>query len=315
MQTNSQTDQIDFLVKRQFPDAQPFNMLAALLSNENGNIKDVNLPPAEIYRRTLKAKPQHEIEDLYHQEMQKVYKEMDENRFFNKPDAEADFDYWAKMPEWTIKEAVALSFGKSPDVMATRIKEIPVNNSPFIEKYLKLTELVIRAKKAKLFTNSTITFLDDQILPYKFVNWTQLNEIEFPAELAEKVLKIYEVNKPPKTEYEQTLEKLKSLNTPNKVPETPLTDMAKRHLEAKKENNKKLIPNAPKPLHTKEKETLLKIIIGLAVDGYGYDPKASKSPIPKEISGNLALHGVSVSDDTIRKWLKEAAEYLPTKPI
>ena len=59
------------------------------------------------------------------------------------------------------------------------------------------------------------------------------------------------------------------------------------------------------------KSTLFKMIIGMAIGGYSYDPKASKSPTAKEISDDLLRQGISVSDDTIRKWLKEAAEILP----
>jgi hypothetical protein len=66
-----------------------------------------------------------------------------------------------------------------------------------------------------------------------------------------------------------------------------------------------------KSLATRERETALKLIIGMAVKGYSYDPKASKSSIAKDISDDLISLGISVSDDTIRKWLKEATELLP----
>lgn len=70
--------------------------------------------------------------------------------------------------------------------------------------------------------------------------------------------------------------------------------------------------SAPKTeLGNRERQTLLKIIIGMATDGYGYDPNALRSPFPKELEGILDGVGISVSDDTIRKWLKEAAQHLP----
>lgn len=62
---------------------------------------------------------------------------------------------------------------------------------------------------------------------------------------------------------------------------------------------------------SREKQTLLKMIIGMAKDGYGFDPDALRSPFPKELEGILDQLGISVSDDTVRKWLKEAAELLP----
>lgn len=67
-----------------------------------------------------------------------------------------------------------------------------------------------------------------------------------------------------------------------------------------------------KPLTTKERNTLLRLVIGMAVAGYGYDSTATKSPIPKQIADDLSGCGISVSDDTVRNYLKEAASaFLP----
>lgn len=60
-------------------------------------------------------------------------------------------------------------------------------------------------------------------------------------------------------------------------------------------------------LSTKERITLLKLVIGMAIKGYGYDPAASKSSVPKEIADDLSKIGdLDVSDDTVRKYLKLA---------
>lgn len=70
-----------------------------------------------------------------------------------------------------------------------------------------------------------------------------------------------------------------------------------------------------KILASRERDTLLKLLIGMAVAGYSYNPAASKSPVTKEIADDLASLGISVSDDTVRKYLKQAAEtVLPAKP-
>lgn len=58
---------------------------------------------------------------------------------------------------------------------------------------------------------------------------------------------------------------------------------------------------------TRERDTLLKLLIGMALEAYRHDPAAARSPTSAEISSDLAKHGLSVSDDTIRKYLKEAA--------
>ena len=62
-----------------------------------------------------------------------------------------------------------------------------------------------------------------------------------------------------------------------------------------------------KPLRTTERNNLLKLVIGMAVKGYSYDPAAKKSPTPKEIADDLAALEISIDPDTVRKYLKEAA--------
>lgn len=73
--------------------------------------------------------------------------------------------------------------------------------------------------------------------------------------------------------------------------------------------------NGLKPLSTLERESLLKLVVGMAIDGYGYEPTATRSPIPKQLADSLAVHGIDITDDTIRKYLKLATDtVLPAKP-
>lgn len=70
-----------------------------------------------------------------------------------------------------------------------------------------------------------------------------------------------------------------------------------------------------KTLSTAERNTLLKLVIGMAINGYGYVPATSRSTAPKEIADDLAALGMPITDDTVRKYLKLAQEtVLPTKP-
>lgn len=71
-----------------------------------------------------------------------------------------------------------------------------------------------------------------------------------------------------------------------------------------------LVQKRPKdrPLGTRERDTLLKIILGIAVGGYGYDPKQAKSQTITEIHSDFALHGLNLDPETIRRKLKEAVE-------
>ena len=75
--------------------------------------------------------------------------------------------------------------------------------------------------------------------------------------------------------------------------------------------------NAPigdKPLGTTERTYLLRLVIGMAIDGYGYDPQAKKSDVPKVVADAISARGMDMTDDTVRKYLKEAVtKVLPAK--
>ena len=58
-----------------------------------------------------------------------------------------------------------------------------------------------------------------------------------------------------------------------------------------------------------EKLSLLKMVLAMVIDFYGYDPNDKKSPIPKEIADVvMSKLDVSIDIDTVRKFLKEAAK-------
>ncbi len=64
-------------------------------------------------------------------------------------------------------------------------------------------------------------------------------------------------------------------------------------------------------LKTNERNTLYKLIIGMAVENYRYNPNLLKSSAVTNIASALQRANVPLSDDTIRNKLREAAELLP----
>lgn len=74
------------------------------------------------------------------------------------------------------------------------------------------------------------------------------------------------------------------------------------------------VAGTEKALSTRERDTLYKIIIGLAMDGHGYRPGDKRSTVAREVSAKLSELGIAVSDDTVRKYIKEAEQLLPSKP-
>jgi hypothetical protein len=65
-----------------------------------------------------------------------------------------------------------------------------------------------------------------------------------------------------------------------------------------------------KALGTRERESLYKMILGMAVVGYRYKPSASRNSAIAEIATDLVTCDLSLTDDTIRSYLQQAVQAL-----
>jgi hypothetical protein len=63
-------------------------------------------------------------------------------------------------------------------------------------------------------------------------------------------------------------------------------------------------------LGDRERNTLLKMIAGMAVEQYNYDPSAARSDVAKNIEHDLDCIGLHLDRKTINKWLRIAAELI-----
>lgn len=77
-------------------------------------------------------------------------------------------------------------------------------------------------------------------------------------------------------------------------------------------------PNAPRgrlsegavsdSLSTRERRTLLKLLLGLAMDKFKFLPDGGRSSAAANISAALDRQGLKVSEDTVLKYLREAVD-------
>lgn len=81
-------------------------------------------------------------------------------------------------------------------------------------------------------------------------------------------------------------------------------------IKNKKGNEMKNDDAPAKQANAKEIESLLKLVIAMAIKGYRFDPK-KRSSIPREIVSDVEQVGLSIDEDTVRKWLKQGVELLP----
>lgn len=80
-----------------------------------------------------------------------------------------------------------------------------------------------------------------------------------------------------------------------------LRELTKIHRPAKRMTSNQL--------DTRERDSLLKMICVMAMDGYGFDPKSKRSSIPKELLKIAQRNEIQITSDTIRKHLYASSDF------
>jgi len=309
-------DPIDYLIRRKFPGYKalqfggsgiPFESRQKALQKIDSLNKELNAMPKEELQTLLKTEKEKERQEL------KTKLELEEKqRFFNRPDAKADFSHWSKASYWTLDEAVALSFGKAPETVSWDQVNIFTKISSFANQYAKTRDLVLRAR--------TMQQLSDPIIPGVFLAWAKRNDISYSVELEEMLVARGQQIADWKTGYDQIKAQF---DTHTKTTEKHLDEKDGLIDKLTAEHDQLLVrlaeleeltdssPEKEKPLLTKERESVLKLIIGMAIKGYNYNPNAARNEATKEIADDLAKLGIALDTDTVRKWVKEGVDILP----
>ena len=66
-------------------------------------------------------------------------------------------------------------------------------------------------------------------------------------------------------------------------------------------------------LEGKERTSALKLIIGMAIACYKYDPYAAKSTVPAAIAKDLDTLGIGITAETVKEWLNKSIPHLPRR--
>jgi hypothetical protein len=324
-------DPIEYLVDRRFPLFPKVRVLRAATGTYSLENKRL-LEDVEAYKSELRTKAPSEIDAMVEAERAKAQAELaaraareEQDKFFNQPHARADFDHWSKVAYWSIDEALALSMGKDPQVVSWKKIEGLQQVSDFVRHYGKRRQLALRAVAIRQLT--------DGVLPGLFLGWAKRNELDVPEELVLLVEKRAQPIADWPALLEQCQSKLQETLTWAKEYHQKGIEIGKASAEAARLSAVSAIEERDKrigdlesinerlsaettvsraieneELRPKARQSLLKLLLGMAIDGYGFDPSASKSPIAKELADSLAELGISIDEDTVRSWLREAAE-------
>ena len=62
----------------------------------------------------------------------------------------------------------------------------------------------------------------------------------------------------------------------------------------------------------REIDSIVQLFAAMAIETYGYVPNQKRSPVPREIAEMAATMGLEISDDTVRKYLRRGASFIPS---
>lgn len=306
---DEKTSKVLSLVYDRFPNYNPSN----LSYDEATRIND--------YKEKLEKLSEDEFEKLYKELVKKkeAIRRKDEElrqekinqreyEWFLDPKYNADFDYWLKADYWSVEECLALAFGKNPKeiyynkVSLARCSEL--KSSPFVKKYFELFDLAERSivvGSLKTMPNYTPTKTENKkVKPLDFVNWAKSKNISLP----EKLLGVLQPKATLKEEHF-----LEILDKTSKNNQEMLEEITKLRDQLKNKTDELEKIKSEKVLGITEKRSLLKMIYGMAIVGYGWNPESSRSEKTAEIMRDVNQNfNKPITDDTVRKWLKEAKQ-------
>lgn len=333
-------DPIEYLITRKFPaPAEPIsamarrygaveNPLAFATTRDQLAQMLAGVPPEraqaeERYRIELRRKSPIEIEVLCAAEREVERKEIqarveaeERRRFYCLP-MQPDYDHYFKCATWTLEEAVALSFGKDPERVNSKAMEQFAQTGPQAKQYMKRWTQVQRAKATGQ--------LWDPVFPNIFLAWAKNLGFDLPPELMAHATQRSLSLKNWQNLYEEQVAHAKKQ-------EEQFRDIIAKWKEAldgaRSENAKikeqltsapphpPLGPSHPLAAPTDEPSTatrnaMLKLIIGMAAAGYGFDPRQDRNSATAEIRNDLERLGIGLTDETILKYLRQGSKLLP----
>jgi hypothetical protein len=321
------SDPFEYLARRRFPLA--YQIFVPTRDNfTHRRQREFYASQAQAYIEELRAKSADELKTVLLEEKKKEAEETAERlrleegaRFFNRSGARTDFIHWSRAAYWTLDEAIALSFGRDPRVVNWKSIEGHLGVSPFVESYRDLKDLADRAKH--------MGQLYDPVVPGIYLAWASRIGAKIDPRLLDGVV----ANGGTIADWKTMLDAEREAHQSTKATLTQqcedLISWAKeQHAQALEigksavsEKNSRISEleeqialaavKTERALSTRERTSLITLVIGMAIRGYAYNPAAARNGATSEIASDLNELGLNLDPDTIRKFLKEGTELLP----
>lgn len=233
----------------------------------------------------------------------------------SKEQSKIDYAFWLRAAYWTSEEGAALALGIDPTLIDNQVLNALGLESDLYHKYKQLCELATRAKK--------IGRLEEFPNPIAFLEWVQAIDFtkipeEIQVERTHSIFRSYsmdlldDASEPFSSiiDYKLSYEGLEK--TYYKLLEKFEESERDRWEEQEFEDEMSWYKNESKGrvFEERQRKTMLKILLSLAVKKFRFNPNNKRSSASKNIASTTELCGLSVTDETIREHLKSAvAEY------
>ncbi|WP_430403164.1 hypothetical protein [Hyphomonas sp.] len=254
--------------------------------------------------------------------------EVDAGLFFNAPAAFADYGRWARQLTWTIDECIALSLGRSPDVVnALTLLQAgePVTSSELAKEF--------RARYSIAQNWIEAGQLEEEATPGEYLAWLARTRLSCAPDLVEAVAALgHQI-----ADWKAISEELETVIADLQARNTELLENDRRWAQALNDfridtdaeiqrlseqlNQAELAlkladQQTVQPVFTtidhetldpRERKSLHKIIFSMAKAKYKFSPENEQWPAVSKIESDMDLTGLSLSNKRIRFHLAAAA--------
>lgn len=178
------------------PPEDDWHVVERALSGSNSeDIRQQQLADAKKIADSLKRKPLAIIKQIYEEEFKQAaeetrqkeirdrenerreFDEKEKMKIWNRPASKARFDYWGKMPYWSISEGIILFLGYDPRAVThedlTRFYGLFKYSAQ--TRYEEIYELAMRSLKYGQLSNDNT--------PNDFIQWARQHNLSIPSEL------------------------------------------------------------------------------------------------------------------------------------
>lgn len=317
--------EINILILKKFPNVVYHEFAEAIIRERNqGNLLELkeDIVDALTYYKELKENKEKiaellkkisesEIEALRKNQFQLI-----ENKLFHHDKMKADYSLWNKKPSWTVEECLALTFRKNPRIInyyyATKWRNhstglhLEYTTLPFVDKYDELFDSIKRSIELGILKTISIdnskNLQSKKIAKDDYIKWANKYWEKLPSEILDDI--------GIEDDYKLIKIKLDEIGNKNVLLTEELKQKEDQIKELEKEN-----------LNIISKRSLLKMIYGMAISKYGWNPDVSKSPTTSKITKDVNHvwerddKKNAISDDCVREWLKAAKELMKSQKI